>query len=342
MPHKSRHRRRGRPSRLRLMLTLLGVVAIYLAVLAGIKIVGSRLENQNHVEIYGDLEGRFEPALSTTYNGRTYEYAAGRFTNILLIGVDREELTDVAAGVRDGGQADFMLLLVVDGKNRTITPIQLDRDTYTTVQVYGAFGNPAGEREMQMGLAYAFGDGSAAGCKNTAKAVSDLLGGIPIDYYFALDMDGIAVFNDALGGVTVTLEDDFSAMDPEMTPGKTITLTGEQAEIFVRSRRSMSVGTNQARMQRQRSFMYAAMNIFYAKMEEDLNFFGSFLDTIASHTYMNMERGWLINLAYTMSKYEQQDMVTFVGEHTIGADGFMEFHPDCDALQAKIIEIFYS
>lgn len=32
----------------------------------------------------------------------------------------------------------------------------------------------------------------------------------------AMYLDGISTFNDALGGVTVTLEDDFSQLDPEM------------------------------------------------------------------------------------------------------------------------------
>ncbi len=32
----------------------------------------------------------------------------------------------------------------------------------------------------------------------------------------AMDMDGISVLNDSVGGVTVTLEDDFSSLDPAM------------------------------------------------------------------------------------------------------------------------------
>lgn len=67
---------------------------------------------------------------------------------------------------------------------------------------------------------------------NTEKAVSDLFAGIPIDYYVTMDLDGISTFNDALGGVTVTLEDDFSQIDPEMVKGTTICLQGKQAEIL--------------------------------------------------------------------------------------------------------------
>lgn len=51
----------------------------------------------------------------------------------------------------------------------------------------------------------------------------------------AMNLDVIPVLNDAAGGVTVTLEDDFSALDASMTRVKAMTLMGEQAEIFVRS-----------------------------------------------------------------------------------------------------------
>lgn len=45
-----------------------------------------------------------------------------------------------------------------------------------------------------------------------------------IDFYVAMNMDGISELNDLAGGVTVTLEDDFSSIDPAMTKGTTLTL----------------------------------------------------------------------------------------------------------------------
>ena len=70
-----------------------------------------------------------------------------------------------------------------------------------------------------------------------------------------MNLDGISALNDVAGGVTVTLEDDFSMIDPEMTQGRQITLVGDQAEIYVRSRMSMEVGTNEARMVRQQNYI---------------------------------------------------------------------------------------
>lgn len=42
-----------------------------------------------------------------------------------------------------------------------------------------------------------------------------------------MSLDGISVLNDLAGGVTVTLEDDFSAEDPAMTRGTTLSLHGD-------------------------------------------------------------------------------------------------------------------
>ena len=46
-------------------------------------------------------------------------------------------------------------------------------------------------------------------------------------------MDGMALLNDYVGGVQVTVKDDFSQVDSSLIQGETITLTGEQALIFV-------------------------------------------------------------------------------------------------------------
>lgn len=52
-------------------------------------------------------------------------------------------------------------------------------------------------------------------------------GGGDIDFYLEMSLDGISVLNDLAGGVTVTLEDDFSAEDPAMTRGTTLSLHGD-------------------------------------------------------------------------------------------------------------------
>src|SRR5699024_3562789 len=142
----------------------------------------------------------------------------------------------------------------------------------TPITILGVLGNPSGMRTAQISLSHVFGDGGAQSCELTVEAVSNLLLGEKIDFYVAMNLDGISVLNDAVGGITVTLEDDFSALDPAMTAGTTLTLVGDQAEYYVRSRMNIGIGTNEARMVRQEEYLSALSEKLGARIEEDQAF----------------------------------------------------------------------
>ena len=211
----------------------------------------------------------------------------------------------------------------------------------TDIRVYGPFGDYTGVRETQICLSHAYGATAEENCENTVWAVGRLLGNIPIDGYMALDMSGITALNDALGGVTVTLEEDFSSLDPQMVKGATITLRGKQAETFVRGRTGVGDGTNASRMQRQRTFIRSAEELLVQRMNEDMGYAGTLYDALAGHMTTNIERGWLINRAYECRDYRRPETKTLAGGHCIGADGFMEFHADKDALNALLTEMCF-
>lgn len=335
--YSPRHYDGDRPSRIHMLWMALVVAAVFAAALWGIHTLGSWLEPEP-VEVYGSLEGRFEPTLTLEQQGRTYVHQELDYTTILLIGVDKTSLDSSA--LRGGGQADFLLLLTIDQEQKVVHSLQIDRDTVTAVQVYGAFGHPAGVRNTQICLSYAFGNDPEKACQNTVKAVSDLLEGVPIDHYIAMDMEGMFLLNDALGGVTVTLEEDFTEYDPAMTAGATLTLQGAQAEYFLRSRMTVGDGTNKARMNRQAAFMNGAAELLMQKMAEDPEYVNELLKKLEAHLVASCDSGWLINQAYTASQYPRAEMSRLSGEHTIGKDGFVEFHPDRNDLMVYIIETF--
>lgn len=311
--------------------------AVIAAVLAGILLIGDRMEPEE-VETRGSLEGRFQPTLTLEHEGKTYAHQELDYTTILFIGVDK--LTLDSATMRQGGQADFLLLMTIDRDSRQVDMLQIDRDTIAEVQVYGAFGNPAGKRRTQICLSYAFGTDPEKACQNTVKAVTELLGGIPIDHYVALDMDGMSVLNDALGGVTVTLEEDFTDLDPVMKAGQTIRLQGQQAEYYLRSRMQVGDGTNQSRMDRQATFMEEAAELLLQRMAEDADYVGELLEALDEHLEASCEDGWLISQAYGARQYERTKLARLDGEHRVGSDGFAEFHPDTNGLTEYIISTF--
>ena len=154
--------------------------------------------------MFGSLEGRFESSVTLEQEGRTLHYRENEITNYLIIGVDKDDVTDVT-GHQNGGQADFLVILAIDRINRCITPVMLDRDTMVEMQTYGVFGHPAGTRVMQLCLAQAYSGINIPGSVNTVETVEKLLQGIDIHHYVVLDMSAIPLVNDALGGVEVTL-----------------------------------------------------------------------------------------------------------------------------------------
>ena len=109
----------------------------------------------------------------------------------------------------------------------------------------------------QLALAHTYGSGGSDSSLNAVKAVSNLLGGVKIDHYMTLTMDAVGKINDLVGGVTLTIPEDYTSIDPSFKKGATVTLKGEQAEKYVRYRDITETGSNEGRMERQTQFIQA-------------------------------------------------------------------------------------
>lgn len=300
---------------------------------------GRWLETRNaQPEARGDRLQRYAYEDTIEVDGTSYRRRKN-VTSILLMGIDRADDT-VVTGYRNGGQADFLQLVVIDSDEQKITRLQIDRDTMTPITILGVLGNQSGVRTSQICLSHGFGDGKEQSCELTVSAVSNLLLGTPIDSYIAMNLDGISILNDAVGGVTVTLEDDFSALDASMTPGRTMTLVGDQAEIFVRSRRNIGVGTNEARMARQQQYIARLAEQLDDLIQADEAFIGSLYDELKPYLITNLSRGALINRAWTSRAYGRT-LHEIEGTYQVGTDEFMQFYADETVLQQIVLELFY-
>lgn len=316
------------------------LLAVGLLLLSGLYLGVQWLEKQNEKpEASGDHTMRYAYSGLMDYEGATYR-RRGSITTILLMGIDQDGQR-VSSGYRNGGQADFLRLLVLDDRERKLTQIQIDRDTVTPITVLGVLGDKAGTRTAQICLSHGFGDGREQSCELTADAVSNLLCGIPIDFYMALNLDGISTLNDLLGGVTVTLSEDFSALDPAMTQGATLTLMGDQAEYYVRGRMRIGIGTNEARMARQEQYISIVSELLGARLSENQEFIGTVYDALSPYLITNISRGRLINMAWAAKDYERASIIKLEGDHEVGPDGYMQFHADEAALRRMVVALFY-
>ena len=233
------------------------------------------------------------------------------------------------------------MLLVIDDNRDTITPIQLNRDSMTTLTILGITGKESGKGFGQIALQHAYGDGEKQSAELLLETVSNFLLDSPIDHYVVMTMVGIVPFNDLIGGVKVTLEDDFSAQDPEMTQGATLVLRGRQAEYFVRGRKSVSDGSNVSRLRRQRTYMNAAKEILMAKLRQSPNYITTLFEELDEYLVTDMNRGRLLNIANKANQYDVLPIVTIEGKTVVGKNEFAEFYPNEDALTRAVLDAFY-
>lgn len=290
--------------------------------------------------VKGDLEARFAD-VTLEYEGHKYRERS-RVTTVLIAGIDRREYDeDDAVSYRNGGQADYIMLLAIDDDRDTIQPIQISRDTMTDITVINVMGEVSGTRYAQICLAYAFGDGNTQSCELLSEAVSRLMAGIEIDNYYAMNLDSIAAFNDMLGGVEVVVSDDFTGFDERMAAGEKVLLEGSMAELYVRGRTHIGDQTDASRQNRQQQYMEAAVEKLAAITRNDPGFLMDIYEGLGDYAVTDMGRGRLINIANQASEYELMPIIRIAGESVLSDKGYMEFYPDEDQLIKTIIDTFY-
>ncbi len=274
----------------------------------------------------------------TYYNGTAYAKREDLET-VLLLGVDKFE-GETPEGYINNQQADFLLLLVMDKQHETCTPIQLNRDTMTEIQILGVTGEPAGTFTGQLALAHTYGSGEEDSCENTALAVSNLLYGMEIDHYVSLTMDGVALLNDLVGGVTVEVLDDFSGIDDSLMQGEIVTLKGQQALTYVRSRGGMEDSSNLHRMERQRQYLAALQQQLKAAVRQEDGFTLDALLQLNEYMVSDCTVDQLSDLGDSLAAYQVSDILTTPGDAQEGEE-FIEFTVDEAALQQLVMDVFY-
>ena len=117
---------------------------------------------------------------------------------LLVIGVDKFSEAATGGSYNNDQCADFLLLLVMDHTAKRCSVLQISRDTVTDVTVLGIGGKKTGTVRQQIALSHTYGSGDDDSCRNTARAVSALLGGISVDAYVCLTMDAVGIINEYL------------------------------------------------------------------------------------------------------------------------------------------------
>jgi len=182
--------------------------------------------------------------------------------NILLLGVDERP--------GDKGRSDTIILLSVNPNTDSMIMLSVPRDTYVNIP---------GRGMDKINHAYAYGDVDLA--VQTFEEAFQL----PVHYYARVNMEGFKQGVDALGGVTIQNDQEFSQGGNQFSKGP-IHLNGAQALDYVRMRKNDPRG-DLGRNDRQRKVITAAIDEFASF--SSITKVGNILDIIGGNVKTDLD-----------------------------------------------------
>ena len=261
-------------------------------------------------------------------------------TVLMVLGIDQSGPVKDSGAYNNPGAADAVMLMVFTEKDKSVRVLTLNRDSMVEMPVLGVGGKPAGTIIGQLALSHTYGNGLEESCENTKDTVSQLLYGLYIDYYVSLNMDAISIVNDAVGGVPVTVTDDFSAIDPSITMGE-LTLRGQQATNYVRSRSGVGDELNVSRMERQKDYAEGFLDVLKEKAATDSSFILNAYEDVSPYMVTNCSSTVWTSMLDRYADYTLAEVISPKGENVLG-EKYMEFHLDEEALDEVILRLFYA
>lgn len=153
-------------------------------------------------------------------------------------------------------------------------------------------------------------------------------------------MDAVAASCNLVGGVEVTVLDDFTGIDNTLIKGEKVTLLGEQALRYVRTRYGLEDSSNTTRMARQQQYIEALYNKLHSRLEEE-EFLVKFIDTMDDYVVYDSSNKKMLKFAEKFDDYEFLGSKEIKGETKLGEE-FVEFYPDEDSIEEIVIDLFYT
>lgn len=235
--------------------------------------------------------------------------------NVLLLGVNAN-LTDT------------IMLASFDTKAKHVDLISIPRDTYYHRKGYN------GDGENKINAAF------RGNPVNTAKAVSEILLGMPINYYAVIEYKGVENIVNEMGGVPMDIQFNMKYTDPYDTPPLVIdipkgyqVLDGKHAVQFLRYRKGYREG-DIGRVKAQQEFMKSAF-------KQCLSFN---LPKIAKTVFNNVDSditiGTAVSLATKASGISGEDIQTYLLPSTPLPDPPYFVIPDAKGIAEMINQIY--
>lgn len=348
--HHHRHhssKKKKMPVIAKVLISILAIIVAFAVAIAGTFFVLEQKGKKSMTGTTANVTTQENYEETITYNGEEYVYNSDIVT-IAFIGVDKRELGLDNGLVGTAGQADANIIVAINTKTGKTKAIAVPRDTMVEVDVYSDKGTFLRSEEKQLCLSFAYGNGKDTSAQNVITSLSRILYNVPINKYFALDLNGIAPINDAIGGVTVTSLYDFKNVD--ISKGDEVHLTGDLTEIYVRTRDMDNIEASLNRTARQVQYIKAFASQLAPAVMKDFSIVSKLYNTAMDYSTTNITLSDATYLASLLVSKGINDFETATiegemkkSENVENADiVFAEFYPDEDKLMELVLDTFYT
>ena len=268
-----------------------------------------------------------------------------------MLGLDRkgDDLHEERLPI-DQGQTDAIYLLAYNTSRNTVKILQIPRDTMAVMHSIDDDGKDLGMTVNFLTMAFNSGDGMTLSCENTCEATEMLLGGLAIDHYMVGDINVITDLNDLLGGVTVVVpRDGMEKADPAFVKGAKITLHGDQAERFVRTRDVTVDSSAVTRISQHRAYIIGFQRRLKQCLKSDGRIVDRMFNTIENDILTDMKRSEYTELTLSMlsggEDLKDGDFLMLPGEPKPSQiyDGqiYDEYYPHFADINRLVLDLFY-
>lgn len=214
---------------------------IFFSIVVGLVLIGGAVAAKVYFDFSGSIKETYEAVERQNNEEETkrevpVDLDKKESFSVLLLGIDTGDL-----GRTEQGRSDTLMVATVNPETKKTTLVSIPRDTYLEIVGRGT--------QDKVNHAYAFG--GAAMSMDTVEKFLD----IPIDHYVSINMSGIKELVDALGGVEVNNDLEFTSRGEHYDFGP-IHLEGDRALTYLRMRYEDPRG-DYGRQLRQRSVVEA-------------------------------------------------------------------------------------
>jgi len=251
------------------------------------------------------------------HSGSVEEYFEDRMINVAVFGLHNRNEDNTFGEVYF---VDTIMVVSVNFDQDNLNLLAVPRDTYVEIA-------HSGEKDrIRQSYSYGYerggGDKHEMGLRYALDTLSGLLGGIELNYYIAMDIEGLKQLIDAMGGVYYDVEEEMIGFTPQESLEAGPQMLDGQGYLTYLTYREPDARDDLNRMQRQRTLLLATFEYF-----QEMGLFNYVLPSYAAyreHVYTDLSFNQVAAMALFAGERLEKDAIndySLEGEYFALDDG---------------------